>query len=60
MGEAAASPGEGRGLDSCETQQIGIESMLLIKTFLSEGGLAQALAGPRCLEHKGSPGSSFH
>lgn len=40
VGEDAASPGEGRGLDSCETRQTGIESMLLINTFLSEGGLA--------------------
>lgn len=43
------------------TQQIGIESMLLIKKPLPfRGGLAQALAGPRCLEHKVSLGSSFH
>lgn len=30
VGEGAASPGGGRGLNFCETQQIGIESMLLI------------------------------
>lgn len=34
VGEGAANPGGGRGLNSCETQRIGIESLLLIKTFL--------------------------